>query len=196
MDNLSRLEIALLPLTIDMILIVLFILQHSLMRARVLKAFWTKIGLATAERSLYNLATAGTLIVSVDHSKYIYVKTIKLYTHITQFLLKHWRTIPSFILWQIDVEQRPTLWWTFVLMHAFAWTIVYGGSILMDLPELIGVKQVYYDINKLLEPIAYKSAELRKLYGHVRHPSFVGLSVVLWCTNLMRYTELFYIYSM
>lgn len=64
MDNLSRFEIALLPITIDMILIVLFILQHSLMRARVLKAFWTKIGLATAERSLYNLATAGTLLVS------------------------------------------------------------------------------------------------------------------------------------
>lgn len=89
-------------------------------------------------------------------------------------------------MWQIDVEAKPALWWTFVLIHGFAWTIIYGGSVLMDLPELIGLKQVYYDINKLLEPIAYKSTELRKLYGHVRHPSFVGLSTVLWCTNLMR----------
>lgn len=64
MDNLSRLEVALLPITIDMILIILFILQHSIMRARVLKGFWAKIGLGTAERSLYNLSTAGMLIVS------------------------------------------------------------------------------------------------------------------------------------
>lgn len=78
MDNLSRLEIALLPLTIDMILIVLFIMQHSLMRARVLKAFWAKIGLATAERSLYNLATAGTLIVSKSsYWQFLYVNNKK-----------------------------------------------------------------------------------------------------------------------
>lgn len=100
--------------------------------------------------------------------------------------MKEWRTTPSYILWNIDVESSNTLWWTFASIHAVSWIIIYGGSVIMDLPELTGVKQVYYDINNLLEPMAYKSRELVRLYGHVRHPSFFGLTIILWVTNLMR----------
>lgn len=91
------------------------------------------------------------------------------------------------MLWNIDVESSKTLWWIFVTIHAVAWAIIYGGSIIMDLPELLGVKQVYYDINRLLPPMALKSRDLVRLYGHVRHPSFVGLTIILWATNLLRF---------
>lgn len=64
LDNWSRFEKALLPITIDTILIVLFILQHSLMRTAIVKAFWKKIGLETAERCIYNLTTSATILVS------------------------------------------------------------------------------------------------------------------------------------
>lgn len=103
-----------------------------------------------------------------------------------QFLLEKWQSTPSFILWNVNVESSQILWWTFVSIHAFAWAVIYGGSLIMDLPELIGVKQVYYDVSNLLPPLDYKSTQLVRFYGHVRHPSFVGLSVILWCTNLMR----------
>lgn len=33
--------------------------------------------------------------------------------------------------------------------------------------------------------MCYKSKQLRTLYSHIRHPSFVGLSVVLWAINIM-----------
>lgn len=70
LDNWSRLEKALLPITIDAALIVLFILQHSLMRTEILKAIWRKLGLETAERSIYNLATSATILVSAFHFEF------------------------------------------------------------------------------------------------------------------------------
>lgn len=135
---------------------------------------------------------------------------------IFQFLLKQWLPIPTCALWSVDVGSSNTLWWAFVLIHALCWTIIYGGSVIMDLPELLGikqvcscqikkyivqilykflfpnvwflfVKQVYYDINKLLPPMVYKSRDLVRLYSHVRHPSFFGLSIILWATNIMRF---------
>lgn len=104
---------------------------------------------------------------------------------VRQFVIVNWRTVPTFILWDVDVRDSPPLWWTFVGLHTLAWAIILGGTILMDLPELLGVKQVYYDVKHLLPPMLYKSDELKRLYGHVRHPSFVGLSVVLWSANTM-----------
>lgn len=64
LDDWSRLETALLPLTIDAILIVNFILLHSFLRSEIVKSFWNKLGLSSASRSLYNLATAAALLVS------------------------------------------------------------------------------------------------------------------------------------
>lgn len=100
-------------------------------------------------------------------------------------MLTQWQPIPSYVLWNINCDSAP-IWWTFLTLHAVAWLVIYGGSFIMDFPELTGVKQVYYDIKNLQTPSTYKSRELVRLYGHVRHPSFFGLSLILWVTNLMR----------
>lgn len=63
LDDWSRLETSLLPLTIDAILIVTFILVHSFLRSEIIKSLWQKLGLASASRSIYNLATAATILV-------------------------------------------------------------------------------------------------------------------------------------
>jgi len=163
LDNRTKIDLALLPITIDTILVICFILQHSLLRTDFVKAIWSALGLESAERSIYNLATAGVLL----------------------FLLKHWQPVPSIILWNVDVESSKILWWAFALTHALAWIIIYGGTIILDFAELLGVKQVYHDVNNLLAPIVYKSRDLVRLYGHVRHPSFIGLTIILWVTNLL-----------
>lgn len=80
LDNRSRLEAALLPITVDALLIVVFILQHSLMRTDAIKSVWSAIGLETAERSIYNLATAGTLLVSI----------ITWFSHLVAFIGRFW----------------------------------------------------------------------------------------------------------
>lgn len=63
LDDWSKLETTLLPLTTDAILIVLFILPHSFLKSNFIKSIWNKIGLSTASRSFYNLITSATLLV-------------------------------------------------------------------------------------------------------------------------------------
>lgn len=65
LDNRSKIDLALFPITIDTILVICFILQHSLFRADFVKSFWSAIGLESAERSIYNLATSCTLLVRI-----------------------------------------------------------------------------------------------------------------------------------
>lgn len=93
--------------------------------------------------------------------------------------------MPTHILWQVDVQRSSFLWWTHVALHSLAWAIIFGGTVLMDLAELLGVKQVVYDVQGFLGPMLYKSDELKRLFGHVRHPSFGGISLVLFAANTM-----------
>lgn len=158
----GKLKATLFSLCFDGVWVILFVVQHSAMKAEVVKRFWRKLELEMAERSVYNIATSYCLLI----------------------LLKNWKSTQS-NLWFVDVESSPTLWWTYVSAHIVSWIVIYGGSLLMDLPELVGLKQVYYDVNDLAPPMSYKSRELRSFYGRMRHPSFVGLSVVLWITNCM-----------
>ncbi|XP_039966050.1 nurim homolog [Bactrocera tryoni] len=163
LDNKSRLETSFGPIVYDTLYIIGFILQHSCMKSALVKGLMEKLGLAAAERSIYCLTSSLSL----------------------HYLIRNWLPAQSIVLWQVDVASSNVLWWTFALMHAFAWMIIYGGSLIMDLPEILGVKQAYYDMKDYAQPIAYKSFRLRHLYTHVRHPSFVGLSAIFWITNLM-----------
>lgn len=56
----------------------------------------------------------------------------------------------------------------------------------MDLPEIFGIKQIYYDMQGLNEPFQYKARNLSHLLNSIRHPSYVGFSLIFWITNLMR----------
>ncbi|XP_035788433.1 nurim homolog [Anopheles albimanus] len=160
----AALRAMLFPLFYNVIWIALFVLQHTGLKAPIVKRFWQAIGLDLAERSLYNIASCYSLLL----------------------LLKNWKTAPNqYRLWFFDVESNGALWWFMMGSHVLAWIIVYGGSLMVDLPELIGLKQVHYDVNDLAPPMSYKSRDLQDYYKRCRHPSFVGLSVVLWFTNGM-----------
>lgn len=64
-------------------------------------------------------------------------------------MIQKWERIPSFTLWNIDVESNQVVYWIYFSVHFLAWLIIYGGSIVMDLPELTGVKQVMNFYNDL-----------------------------------------------
>lgn len=72
------------------------------------------------------------------------------------------------------------------MSHSVLWMIIAFGSLLMDLPEIFGVKQIYYDVQGLNEPFSYKARSLGRLLSNIRHPSYVGFSLIFWITNLMR----------
>ncbi|KAI8126102.1 putative nurim [Lucilia cuprina] len=163
LDNKSRLETAYGPMVFNTLYLILFIFQHSFMKSSLVKKLLQNIGLASAERAIYSLTSSLCL----------------------HYLMKNWLTASSIILWQVDVDSNKWLWWSFVLLHALAWLIICGGSMIMDLPEIVGIKQAYYDMKSYAQPLAYKSFELRHLFNHIRHPSFVGFTVIFWATNLM-----------
>ncbi|XP_031631224.1 nurim homolog [Contarinia nasturtii] len=168
LDDWSKIETALLPLTTDAILIFAFILPHSFLRNDIFKSLLQRIGLSSASRCIYNLVTSASLLL----------------------LIGKWERVPSLTLWNFDVESNQILYWVYFTLHFVAWIVIYGGSIVMDLPELTGVKQVYYDWNNLLHPLQYKSPQLVALYDHIRHPSFIGFSLILWFPNIMSFDRL------
>uniref|UniRef100_A0A1B0GL23 Nuclear envelope membrane protein n=1 Tax=Lutzomyia longipalpis TaxID=7200 RepID=A0A1B0GL23_LUTLO len=147
----------------DLLLLTLFILPHSLMKTEAIKTFFHRRGLSTCHRTIYCLISSSTLMV----------------------LIKYWVTAPGLIIWRVDVARDTRLWWLFVLIHAFAWIIIYGGSLIMDLLEILGAKQIYHEANNLAPPLLYKAIELRRLYGHVRHPSFICITIILWVVNIL-----------
>lgn len=109
-----------LAMAINAILVILFMLVHSFMRSKTVKSFWSKLSLSAAERSIYNLSTAITLVILIDN----------------------WQRISSIRLWNFELESNSIMYWSFILVHAASWMIIYGGCVIMDFPELIGIKQV------------------------------------------------------
>lgn len=163
LDDETKLKKIAFSLSVDLILIIIFIFQHSLLKADIVKAFYNKVGLDVAERSIYNIASSWSLLL----------------------LIQRWQRETSVTLWNIDVDNSTVLWWTFVMIHTLGWTVIYGGSLLMDFCEIIGAKQAYYYLNQLKSPSHYKSQELQRVLSHIRHPSFTGLVIILWGTNCM-----------
>ena len=64
LDNKSRLETAYGAIVIDTLYLLAFIFQHSLMKSSMVKKLWEKLGLLTAERTIYSFASSLALHVS------------------------------------------------------------------------------------------------------------------------------------
>lgn len=123
-----------------------------------------------------------------------------------------WTPITSYSLWRLNTDGS-LLWWIFATIHVLSWASIYGGSVLLDLPDLIGIRQVstfincvflyyitsnyaflfqiYYFCLNLAETSDLKSTELQRLYKHKRHPGFMSIVVLLWITPFMRYCILY-----
>uniref|UniRef100_V9L6F6 Nurim n=2 Tax=Callorhinchus milii TaxID=7868 RepID=V9L6F6_CALMI len=147
------------PLSLDLILLGLFILQHSVM-ATVTVRKWTSAWFGVLQRSVYVLCTAAAL----------------------QVLMMYWQPVlegPE--LWSVRTE--PWNSWvvlTCFIIHVIAWLIIISIALIYDYAELMGVKQVYYHCLSLGDPMALKSQKAQRLYCHLRHPVFLEFLLVLW----------------
>lgn len=100
--------------------------------------------------------------------------------------MQNWMVVEKWTLWSVSAPVYSPIWWILVVTHSLLWSIIAFGSLMMDLPEILGIKQIYYDIQELNEPFAYKARSLSRLLSNIRHPSYVGFSLIFWITNLMR----------
>ncbi|KAM9234306.1 nurim isoform 2-T2 [Dugong dugon] len=97
-------------------------------------------------------------------------------------VMKYWEPVPRGpVLW----EARAEPWATWVpllcfVLHVISWLLIFSILLVFDYAELMGLKQVYYHVLGLGEPLALKSPRALRLFSHLRHPVCVELLTVLW----------------
>ncbi len=140
---------------VDLLLMGLFAVPHSIMARRGFKARWTRIVPRPAERSAYVLIS--TLLLAL--------------------LLWQWRPLPG-VVWEIRHPVgrifSQALFWT-------GWTIVLWSTFSIDHFDLFGLRQVYlYARGKPYKPVVFRAPIL---YRFVRHPMMSGFLLAFWSTS-------------
>ncbi len=141
---------------VDLALIAMFGVQHSVMARQGFKRAWTRIVPATAERSVYVLASSVTLIVFV----------------------MLWAPVPA-VLWSVGPPIAFILWAVFAL----GWGVVLLSTFLINHFELFGLQQAWHNLRGH-EPAAPKF-HTPMLYRMVRHPLYLGFVLAFWATPVM-----------
>jgi len=144
-------------LAVDLALIALFGVQHSVMARPRFKAWWTKIIPAEIERSTYVLVSNIVVIA----------------------LLLLWEPFGPTI-WDVRAPAaRAALWGLF----GAGWLMVPLVSLLINHFDLFGTRQVWLQFKGR----AYSQLPLRApvLYRVIRHPLYVGWMTAFWATPTM-----------
>jgi protein-S-isoprenylcysteine O-methyltransferase Ste14 len=141
---------------IDLCLIALFGVQHSVMARPAFKRRWTRIVPEPIERSVYVLLASIVLMI----------------------LFFFWRPIPETI-WQADGALAALL----LLIFALGWLIVLLSTFLISHFELFGLKQVWGHMrgHAAVAPI-FRTPFFYRL---VRHPLYSGFILAFWSTPHM-----------
>ncbi|XP_029587163.1 nurim [Salmo trutta] len=144
---------------VDLGLLALFTVQHSLLAWAPVKQACQSV-LGVLNRAMYCSTTALAL----------------------QILMHYWQPVTDApCLW--SVRNAPWNTWFPLLcftLHFLCWSIICSILLIFDYPELLGIKQVYYECLGLGDPLALKSPRAQRLFAHLRHPVCVELAVVLW----------------
>ena len=144
-------------IAINMVLLGLFALQHSIMARPGFKTWWTGFVPEQVERSTYTLLSSLALIV----------------------LFWQWRPMPS-VIWQTEVSG---LYWALRGLFFLGFLLVLYATFLINHFDLFGLRQVYLYLRGIeYTPLNFGTPSLYKL---VRHPLYVGWFIAFWSTPLM-----------
>jgi protein-S-isoprenylcysteine O-methyltransferase Ste14 len=144
-------------LIINILLIVLFGIQHAVMARKGFKKAILRFIPAAAERSTFILATGITL----------------------SFIMWQWRPIPTDV-WTIQNEIVQLI---LAIVFWSGWALLVFSSFLINHFELFGLQQIWFNLVK--KPIPEIKFKLPGLYKVVRHPMMVGVLIGMWSTSHM-----------
>jgi protein-S-isoprenylcysteine O-methyltransferase Ste14 len=149
---------------VDLGLLVMFGVQHSVMARPAFKAMWTKIVPQAAERSTYVL-----------------------FSSVAMFLLFwQWRPIGG-VIWNIENAYGKIALYS---LYAVGWVIVLLTTFLINHFDLFGLRQVALQlIGRPYTGLRFRTPALYKL---VRHPLYVGWLMVFWFTPEMTAAHLLF----
>ncbi|HEX3140604.1 MAG TPA: NnrU family protein [Rhizobacter sp.] len=157
-DSASASAAALAPaLLVDLVLVGLFALQHSVMARPWFKDRWTRIVPRAAERSTYVLLTALVLAL----------------------LVWQWQPLAG-VAWNVESPVGKGL------LHGLfwlGWVIVFASTFMINHFDLFGLRQVYLRLKgDPYRPVPFVEVAL---YRFVRHPIMLGTLIGLWATPFM-----------
>ncbi|MGB9366412.1 MAG: methanethiol S-methyltransferase [Xanthobacteraceae bacterium] len=144
-------------LIVNLLLMSLFAIQHSVMARPAFKRWWTRFVPQTIERSTYVLAATLALIL----------------------LLWQWRPIPS-VVWETT---DPMAVIALTGLSLVGWFLVLTSTFMINHFELFGLHQVFNNLaGRRMGEARFKTPMLYKL---VRHPIYLGFIIAFWATPMM-----------
>jgi len=143
---------------VNLLLLTLFAVQHSVMARPAFKRWWTRFVPETVERSTYVLAATAALAL----------------------VLWQWRPIAEPLVWHIE---QP--WAVMALRVVFwlGWAVLLTATFLINHFELFGLRQVFTRL--FGGTVAPQEFRTPLLYRHVRHPIYLGFLLGFWATPHM-----------
>lgn len=148
--------------SINLMLVSIFALQHSVMARSFFKHYLTKIIPQAAERSTYVLFSGLAL----------------------GLICWFWQPLDGF-LWQVDNEIGKIL---LTSGYLFGWAFSLFSTFIINHFELFGLQQIYRNfLNKPEPSVAFKE---RLFYKWIRHPIQLGVLIGVWLTPTMSYSHL------
>ena len=142
---------------IDLLLIALFGMQHSVMARPWFKAWW-----------------AANIPPAFERCTYVHMANVALFA-----LIIFWQPIPI-VLWQISANVvRDAVW----ALFALGWAILFAGGRSFGIGELLGLEQMRRWAND--RPPKEPGLKTGRLYTWLRHPMYVGVLLGVWVTPTM-----------
>jgi len=144
-------------LIVNLLLMSLFAVQHSVMARRQFKEWWTQYVPKSVERSTYVLFASLALVL----------------------LFWQWRPMPD-VMWQVA---NPSAAMAITGLSFVGWLLVLTSTFLINHFELFGVHQVVDNLagRSMSEP-RFKTPVLYKV---VRHPIYLGFIIAFWAAPVM-----------
>ena len=148
---------ALSAVAINLSLLALFGLQHSIMARPAFKQWWLCIVPAPLERSVYVFASCA----------------------VVWLMIWQWRTVPG-IVWHVETGAMRGLLWC---LFGVGWLMVPAVSLLINHFDLFGTRQAWLHLQgRAYEPLPFRTPWL---YRYVRHPLYIGWAIAFWATPTM-----------
>jgi methanethiol S-methyltransferase len=151
-------------LAVDLGLLALFAVQHSVMARRWFKEAWTRIVPAEVERSTYVLFSSAALLL----------------------LFWQWRPLGGEV-WSV---QNPVGWVALYALFAFGFGLVLVATFLINHFDLFGLRQAWLQL--VGRPYTALAFGTPGPYRLVRHPLYVGWFFAFWMTPTMSVSHLLF----
>jgi methanethiol S-methyltransferase len=142
---------------VNLLLMSVFAIQHSVMARRQFKQWWTQFVPKSVERSTYVLLTSLALIL----------------------LFWQWRPLPT-VVWHIADPQVAA---AVTGLSLVGWLIVLTSTFLINHFELFGLHQVANNLAH--RPMPAPRFRTPLYYKFVRHPIYLGFIIAFWAAPTM-----------